>query len=293
VRGGSTRCTNTHNVPQRVVLSPIRSNKLFLKTNKARRQRTCPKSRPEKKRDVMRCTSSSSSGDEFSSEGPVSLSDTAEMEIAGFSISPHGFLVLLSPLGATVPKGLSRVEELRGLTPDVETCADEKALAVLVTDGTDTSTAESTEALTLLQLAQYPPIDMGTCLPYEALYNVTGKDDAVLGAVIIVAAGSGPGSSFKATLLAGNTETSGSWDVYPQGQSIAKTAWETMGLLLRYSPYGAKLFVTRELLQLRGLPLSDLVATYPLMISRETVLQQGASVMQNLNNALREASDNQ
>eukprot|EP00959_Pyramimonas_sp_CCMP1952_P131156 2742010-Pyramimonas_sp.AAC.1 len=48
---------------------------------------------------------------------------------------------------------------------------------------------------------------MGTCLPYEALYNITRKEEAILGAVIIVAAGSAPGSSFKATILAGCEDT--------------------------------------------------------------------------------------
>jgi hypothetical protein len=131
-----------------------------------------------------------------------------EMEIAGFSISPTGFLVLLAPIGATVPKGLNRVEELRGVTPEgnTESGADSKALAMLMTHGTDTDTANSVEALTLLQLAQDPPIDMGTILPYEALYDIIGKPEAILGAVIIVTAGSEPTSSFKATLLAGKQD---------------------------------------------------------------------------------------
>eukprot|EP00959_Pyramimonas_sp_CCMP1952_P131157 2742010-Pyramimonas_sp.AAC.2 len=67
-------------------------------------------------------------------------------------------------------------------------------------------------------------------------------------------------------------------------------AWTFAG---RYAPYGCKLYATQDLLTLRGLPLSDLLATYPLMISKETVTKQGASVMQNLNNAMREANDKQ
>jgi hypothetical protein len=41
---------------------------------------------------------------------------------------------------------------------------------------------------------------------------------------------------------------------------------------------------------MRGFSLSELVATYPLMISRETVVKQGDSVTQNLSNAIRQAN---
>ena len=81
---------------------------------------------------------------------------------------------------------------------------DVQALAVLVTDGTDTAVAESPEALTLLQLVQAPPIDMGSILRYEALSDLTGiRDTPLLGAVIVAQAGKDAAAPFAATLLAG------------------------------------------------------------------------------------------
>ena len=88
-------------------------------------------------------------------------------------------------------------------------------LALRVTQGVDASAVDSVEALTLLQLVQTPPIDMGSRLPYEALAQITGSEETLLSAVVLLVPdpAASPAPPFAATLLGGvpGAETTASW----------------------------------------------------------------------------------
>jgi hypothetical protein len=165
----------------------------------------------------------------------VGLGDLVELQLGGFSCTSRGFAVLLSPKGLPLlPPAPNAVERLRGAAPPPPPPAPPgaRALALAVTrDAADASAPCSVAALTLLQLAQAPPIDMGgALLPYDALARLTGAEEALLGAVIVAAPGDAaapwpqPGA-FEATLLAGGADAPGAFAV--------ADAWTAVALALR------------------------------------------------------------
>ncbi len=112
--------------------------------------------------------------DDATSEDAVSLGDLIELQLAGFCCSPHGFIALLTPRGVELPPSPNLVERLRGAVPASPAPppdAPSLALALRMTrDPADADAPNSVAALTLLQLTQSPPIDMGGVLfPYDAL----------------------------------------------------------------------------------------------------------------------------
>jgi hypothetical protein len=176
----------------------------------------------------------------------VGLGDLVELQLGGFCCSPGGFLALLTPKGVSLPPAQNLVERLRGAEPaggaDGAASADALLLALAVTrDTSDSDAPNSVAALTLLQLAQATPIDMGgAALPYDALAALTGDEEALLGAVIVAVAGDAAVPSaaamasgsvprgarrFEATLLAGGADTPGA---YATGD-----AWLAVALALR------------------------------------------------------------
>jgi hypothetical protein len=143
----------------------------------------------------------------------VGLGDLVELELGGFCCAPGGFLVLLTPKGVPLPPVQNLVERLRGAepAPAAGAAAGAALLALAVThDASDSDAPNSVAALTLLQLAQAPPIDMGgAVLPYDALASLTGDEEALLGAVIVADAGAAAVPSAAAFTVAAAAESGG------------------------------------------------------------------------------------
>lgn len=189
----------------------------------------------------------------------VSVNDLIEMEIGGVSVSDEGFVALLVPKGCrdAVPRAPNPVEAMRGVDTSMdipEDVAEQRVLPVLLTQSTDTEGAVSEWAQTMLQLLQTPPIDMGILLPYTALDDLTKMEGSVLGAVLIGEAAFKDAASdesatreysFASTLLAGKEFEQQAFDVV----GGPAEAWRALALALRYSPYGARIFVTEGALQ--------------------------------------------
>ena len=224
----------------------------------------------------MRAASSGADNEE------VGISDLVQLSLGGFTCS-SGFVCLLLPQGAALPVAQNAVERMRGAAPQPPTGApDALCLPLLVTrDAADAFAPTSPRALTLLQLAQRPPIDMGAAavLPYDSLAKITGDEESLLGAAIIAMAGDdASGTAFAATLLAsGSDGAPGSYDT--------ADAWLAVALSLRYAPYGARVFATRAALAASGVPLGDLAARFPGAVSAADVAAEGAAAADSLRRA--------
>jgi hypothetical protein len=228
----------------------------------------------------VRAASSADAGSE-----EVGMSDLVQLSLGGFACSA-GFVCLLLPQGAALPAAQNAVERMRGAAPPPPTGApDALCLPLLVTrDAADAFAPTSPRALTLLQLAQRPPIDMGAAavLPYDSLAKITGDEESLLGAAIIAEAGDdATGTAFAATLLASGSGAPGSYDV--------ADAWLAVALSLRYAPYGARVFATRAALAANGVPLADLSARFPGAVSAADVAAEGAAAADSLRRAFTNA----
>ena len=223
-----------------------------------------------------------------SDAGEVGLGDLVQLTLGGFACSA-GFVVLLLPPGSALPAAQNAVERLRGAPqPPPAGPPDALCLPLRVTrDAADGFSPTSPRALTLLQLAQTPPIDMGAAavLPYDALAKLTGDEESLLGAAIVATAGdaaaaaSGGGSgAFAATLLAGGSSG------VPVSHDTAD-AWLAVALALRYSPYGARLFATQAALAAAGVPLGEIGARFPGAVSAADVAAEGAAAADSLRRA--------
>ena len=221
--------------------------------------------------------------------GEVGIGDLVQLSLGGFACADEGFVALLVPPGAALPAAQNAVERLRGAAPPAPTGPpDALCLPLRVTrDAADGFSPTSPRALTLLQLAQTPPIDVGAAavLPYDALAKLTGDEESLLGAAIVATAGDAAaaasgadGSAFAATLLAGGSSgVPGSYDT--------ADAWLAVALALRYSPYGARLFATQAALAAAGVPLGELAARFPGAVSTADVAAEGAAAADSLRRA--------
>ena len=191
-------------------------------------------------------------------------------------VSPDGFVVLLTRKGTpmvTAPLQ-TPVERLRGVSAPQQ-AGTSPVLSLLMTSGVDTEAVGSVEALTLLQLAQQPSIDMGIKLPYDALAKLTGNEDAVLGAVVINPPGDssvGSGAVFTFTLL---TALAG-------GVFTITDAWTAVALALRYESLGCRIFIEDFHFDVAAV---DSAVAFPLALSRASAAAEGASAMEGLRRA--------
>lgn len=158
-------------------------------------------------------------------------------------------------------------------------------LAVQVTaDADDADGPTSPYALCLLQLALWPPCDVGTVLPFGELASITGNEEALLYGVIL-----SPGTT-EATLLAAADPTS--LQSYAlSGSDEVDVAWRALCLSLRYRPHGCRLFATDAALQSAlaleavpedAMPVEDVRATGAAATSRlfraaESLMREGGA----------------
>ena len=240
------------------------------------------------RRAAARPLRAAAAGGDGGAAGEVGIGDLVQLSLGGFACA-EGFVALLVPPGAALPAAQNAVERLRGAAPPAPTGPpDALCLPLRVTrDAADGFSPTSPRALTLLQLAQTPPIDMGAAavLPYDALAKLTGDEESLLGAAIVATAGDAAaaasgadGSAFAATLLAGGSSgVPGSYDT--------ADAWLAVALALRYSPYGARLFATQAALAAAGVPLGELAARFPGAVSAADVAAEGAAAADSLRRA--------
>ena len=234
---------------------------------------------------LLRTAAAASGGD----VAEVGIGDLVQLTLGGFACS-EGFVVLLLPPGAVLPAAQNAVERLRGAPqPPPAGPPDALCLPLRVTrDAADGFSPTSPRALTLLQLAQTPPIDMGAAavLPYDALARLTGDEESLLGAAIVATAGDAAAavsgadgdSAFAATLLAGGSSG------VPVSHDTAD-AWLAVALALRYRPYGARLFATQAALAAAGVPLRELGTRFPGAVSAADVAAEGAAAADSLRRA--------
>ena len=118
-------------------------------------------------------------------------------------------------------------------------------LALQVTDDVaDADGPRSSAALCLLQLALWPPCDLGTVLPFSALAAVTGSEESILFGVVLSAAESGGGVDVR--LWAGTEESLQSYPL--TGASPVDVQWRAVALAQRYQQLGCRLFASDALM---------------------------------------------
>ena len=205
----------------------------------------------------------------------LGVGDLVVLQLAGVSCAPDGFHALLAPSGVVLPRAPNAVELLRNAAPPGDTPhPGARVLGVRVTAApSDAFSPSSPRALTLLQLAQSPPCDLATVLPFSALADATAtheSDEMLLGGVVLLSV-----APFNATLLAGN-------EAGVSGAHAVSDAWLAVALALRYRAYGARLFASQELLERDGCELSRLRERFPQAVDSAYVRAQGAAVTRNL-----------
>lgn len=216
-------------------------------------------------------------------------SDLVELQLAGFACCPAGFVAVVAPRGTQLPPAHSKIEVLRGVEP--ASFPASRLLAVTVSrDERDRDAPTSPSALTLLQLAQQPAIDLGTVLSITALQAACGvPDGSLLGVVVlredavrlkeeavgVASAGVGvPPSETNAaaTLFASAAEGAGA-----PATGLAKDGFTALALYLRYASLGARLFAPASLLSNGGFDASELATRYPAFVAAVDVAAQGAA----------------
>jgi hypothetical protein len=176
--------------------------------------------------------------------------DLSELNLVGFASSPTGFTALLAPPGTRLGQPLNSVERLRGVPPwPAVGPPGARVLALQVTDDeADGDGPRSAAALCLLQLALWPPCDLGTVLPFSALASVTGSEESVLFGVVLSAPKSSSRSSttVDVQLWAGSEESLQSYPL--TGSSAVDVQWRAVALAQRYAPLGCRLFASEGLM---------------------------------------------
>ena len=166
----------------------------------------------------------------------------------GFASAPAGFTALLAPLGTRLGEPLNPVERLRGVPPAPAVGPlGASVLALQVTEeAADAAGPRSAGALCLLQLALWPPCDLGTVLPFSALAAVTGSEESVLYGVVLSAAPQESSVGVHVQLWAGTEESLQSYPL--TGASPVDLQWRAVALAQRYKPLGCRLFATDGLM---------------------------------------------
>ena len=172
----------------------------------------------------------------------------SELNLVGFASSAAGFTALLAPPGTRLGEPLNSVERMRGVPPwPAVGPPGASVLALQVTDdAADADGPRSAAALCLLQLALWPPCDLGTVLPFSALAVVTGSEESILFGVVLSAAERSGSGGIDVRLWAGTEESLQSYPLI--GASPVDVQWRAVALAQRYKQLGCRLFASDGLM---------------------------------------------
>ena len=232
-------------------------------------------SRSSRRRSLLvasRCTSGGSGGGSSDASSSSSSSDPkrdnedgddddvqlTEMRVGAVTVTPKGFHILLVTKDASIPEAPNPVQVMRGLETQTDDDDDDdggRCLPVLLTLE-DKDAVSSRRGLSIMQLLQAPPIDLGIELKYELLDEITDNPGSTVGAVLI---GAATDTEFSATILAGKDFDQSAYD--REGDHDA--AFEAMALALRYAPYGARIFATAKSLSESSIAVRDMRKVFP------------------------------